>query len=107
MPIEGRIDLHGMTQAQAHAALQRFIVASRAMDRRLVLVITGKGWDPMASRPEHAVGVLRRSVPRWLDTPPLSQHVAAITDAHAKDGGTGALYVLLKRQRKSQSMKKV
>jgi len=100
MPIEGRLDLHGMTQREAHGALHRFIGASRAMNRRLVLVITGKGWDPTASRREDAVGVLRRSVPRWLETPPLNQHVAAVTNAHAKDGGSGALYVLLRRQRR-------
>lgn len=101
MAIEGRLDLHGMTQKQAHQALQRFITASSRMNRRLVLVITGKGWDPMASRPEDAVGVLRRSVPRWLETPPLSQHVTAIIDAHARDGGSGALYVLLRRKRRT------
>ncbi|MCA8927429.1 MAG: Smr/MutS family protein [Alphaproteobacteria bacterium] len=101
MPIEGRLDLHGMTQKEAHQALNRFVAASRTMNRRLVLVITGKGWDPMASRREDAVGVLRRSVPRWLETPPLNQHVAAITDAHAKDGGSGALYVLLRRHRRA------
>ena len=100
LPVEGRLDLHGMTQSQAHGALMRFIAASRSMNRRLVLVITGKGWDPMASRPEDAIGVLRRSVPRWLETPPLNQHVAAITDAHVKDGGSGALYVLLRRVRR-------
>jgi DNA-nicking Smr family endonuclease len=101
MPIEGRLDLHGMTQNEAHGALHRFIGASRVMNRRLVLIITGKGWDPMASRREDAVGVLRRSVPRWLETPPLNQHVSAIADAHAKDGGSGALYVLLRRLRRT------
>jgi len=100
LPVEGRLDLHGMTQAQAHGALQRFISASRAMNRRTVLVITGKGWDPMAKRPEEAMGVLRRAVPRWLTTPPLSLHVAGVSDAHVKDGGTGALYVLLRRTRR-------
>ncbi len=97
LPLEGRLDLHGMTQAQAHGALNRFIAASRAMNRRFVLVITGKGWDPMASRREESIGVLRRIVPRWLATPPLSIHVAAVSDAHAKDGGSGALYVVLRR----------
>lgn len=100
MSVEGRIDLHGMTQAEAHRALLRFIAASRSMNRRLVLVITGKGWDATAARSEDAVGVLRRSVPRWLETPPLNQHVAALVDAHVKDGGSGALYVLLRRTRR-------
>ena len=103
--VDGRLDLHGMTQTQAHGALIRFIGASRMMNRRLVLVITGKGWDPHARRPEEAIGVLRRSVPQWLETAPLSQHVAAITSAHVRDGGTGAFYVLLRRSRRAKPRK--
>jgi len=99
IPVEGRIDLHGMTQAQAYAALLRFIGASRAMGRRIVLVITGKGCNPDARRPEEAVGVLRRSVPRWLETPSMNQHVTAVKEASAVHGGTGALYVLLRCNR--------
>jgi len=99
LTVEGRLDLHGMTQKQAYSALLGFITASRAMNRRLVLVVTGKGWNPDAARPEEAVGVLRRSVPRWLESSPFTQHVASVTDAHAKDGGSGALYVLLRRNR--------
>jgi DNA-nicking Smr family endonuclease len=100
MPVEGRLDLHGMTQSQAYGALMRFIAASQVMNRRMVLVITGKGWDPMARRPEEAIGVLRRIVPRWLVSPPLNSHVVGVSDAHPKDGGTGALYVLLRRSRR-------
>ena len=100
LAIEGRLDLHGMTQKQAYPALVRFITASRAMDRRLVLVVTGKGWNPEASRPEEAVGVLRRSVPRWLESQPFTQHVSAVRDAHLKHGGSGALYVMLRRSRR-------
>lgn len=100
LPIEGRLDLHGMTQKQAYTALLRFILASRTYDRRLVLVVTGKGWNPDASKPEEAVGVLRRSVPRWLESPPFTAHVSAVRDAHTRHGGSGALYVMLRRSRR-------
>ena len=103
LPIEGRLDLHGMTQKQAYAALLRFISASRSYDRRLVLVVTGKGWNPEADRPEEAVGVLRRSVPRWLASPPFTEHVAAVRDAHLRHGGSGALYVMLRRSRRPKA----
>lgn len=103
LPIEGRLDLHGMTQKQAYAALHRFILASKSYDRRLVLVVTGKGWNPEADRPEEAVGVLRRSVPRWLASPPFTEHVSAVRDAHLRHGGSGALYVMLRRSRRPKA----
>jgi DNA-nicking Smr family endonuclease len=99
--VEARIDLHGMTQRQAYAALLNFIPAQRSYQRRLVLVVTGKGWNPMAETPEQSLGVLRQNVPRWLNTAPFAPHVAAYTDAHVRHGGSGALYVLLRRLRRS------
>lgn len=97
---EGRIDLHGMTLNQAKPALASFIAASYARDRRLVLVITGKGKrseddGPIPTRP----GVLRHNVPHWLQTPPLSQMVLQVSEAHARHGGGGAYYVYLRRKR--------
>ena len=97
---EGRIDLHGMTLDRAKPALTSFIMQSYARDRRLVLVITGKGkrtedTGPIPVRP----GVLRHNVPRWLQSPPLSQVVLQVTEAHARHGGGGAFYVYLRRKR--------
>lgn len=97
---EARIDLHGLTLAEAHPELQSFILGSHAMGRRLVLVITGKGKDrddggPIPTR--H--GVLRHQVPQWLALPPLRQVILQITPAHLKHGGHGAYYVYLKRHR--------
>jgi DNA-nicking Smr family endonuclease len=94
LAIDGRIDLHGMTQDDAHAALARFVNASRAMGRRCVLVITGKG----RPGPEGG-GVLKQAVPRWLNEPSLRSQILAFVAAQPKDGGAGALYVLLKRVR--------
>ncbi len=93
LPIDGRIDLHGMTQARAQVALQRFI-SDAAMDgKRCLLVITGKGRE----NPEG--GILRQAVPRWLNQPGLREKIVSFDYAQQKDGGTGALYVLLRRRR--------
>jgi len=88
-PIEARLDLHGMTQEEAHRALSGFVVRSRAAGRRVVLVITGHG--------RVSGGILKAAVPRWLNEPELRRHVLAITGAQPRDGGTGALYLLLRK----------
>lgn len=97
---EARIDLHGMTMAEAHPELVAFILGSQAVGRRLVLVITGKGKDrddggPIPTR--H--GILRHQVPQWLALAPLSQAILQVTPAHLKHGGHGAYYVYLRRMR--------
>lgn len=94
---EARIDLHGMTLAEAHPALAGFILASRAAGKRLVLVITGKGRpnDFDAPMPVRA-GRLRHDVPRWLALPPLAGVVLQVAPAHRRHGGEGALYVYLR-----------
>jgi len=96
---DARLDLHGLSAARAHAALKIFIADSQAMGRRCVLVITGKGMDVDPGFGEVAPGVLRREAPRWLATPPLSHMIVNVSQAHAKHGGGGALYVYLKRKR--------
>lgn len=97
---EARIDLHGMTLGQAGPVLVRFITESHAKQRRLVLVITGKGKDRDDGGPIPVPkGVLRRQVPQWLAMPPLAPKVLQVTQAHAKHGGEGALYVYLRRLR--------
>jgi len=92
--IEGRMDLHGLTQEQAHRALNAFIDGSYGATKRCVLVITGKGL-----KQDGSVGVLRSAVPRWLNQPPNRERVLAFSYATPKDGGEGALYVMLKRKR--------
>ena len=91
--IEGRIDLHGMTQDEARPALERFIEAAWRNDKREVLVITGKG-----TRADGSIGVLRQAVPQWLNAQPNRARITAFTHAAAKDGGEGALYVRIKRR---------
>jgi len=90
-PVEARLDLHGMTQAEAHRALASFIRGARVSGKRCVLVITGRG--------RLGGGVLRAAVPRWLDEPEFRPHLLAIAAAQPRDGGAGALYVMLRRTR--------
>lgn len=90
--IQGVMDLHGLTQVEAHRALQGFIEGAYNAGKRAVLVITGKGLTPGS-------GVLRDAVPRWLNEDPLRKMILAFSHAQPKDGGEGALYVLVKRKR--------
>ena len=91
--IEASLDLHGMTQAEAYRELVCFIRESRDAGRRCVLIITGRGLGP------NGAGVLKSSVPRWLEEPELRRHVLAIAPAQPRDGGAGASYLLLRRRR--------
>tara|TARA_A100001037_G_scaffold298897_1_gene323448 strand:+ start:3959 stop:4567 length:609 start_codon:yes stop_codon:yes gene_type:complete len=97
--IEARLDLHGMTQKEAHADLRHFIRDTAARGCRCVLVITGKGSrsDSEADFRDSPRGVLRRMVPQWLSAPDLSMHVSGFEPALPQHGGAGALYVQLRR----------
>ncbi len=97
---EGKLDLHGMTLAEAHPALISFIFAAREAEKRLVIIVTGKGKDRDIGGPiPIRRGILRHQVPGWLTAPPLGALVLDIREAHQKHGGGGAYYVYLKRRR--------
>ncbi len=93
LPVEARLDLHGYTQDQAHAALGDFLGGSQARGLRCVLVITGKGTTTDSG------GVLRAQVPRWLNEPGNRARGLACDYAQPKHGGLGAIYVLLRRKK--------
>jgi DNA-nicking Smr family endonuclease len=90
--IEARIDLHGMTQDEAHFLLLSFIERAAHRHLRTVLVITGKGRSPRSE------GALKRAVPLWLAQPAFARHVSGHADAAAGHGGAGALYVRLRHR---------
>ena len=96
-PIEARLDLHGYTQTQAHAALLRFLHGAQADGVKMALVVTGKGTGK--ARGAHEGGVLKRQVPLWLALPEFRSLVVGFEDAHTGHGGAGALYVRLRRLR--------
>lgn len=95
--IDARIDLHGLTQAQAHAALMRFLRHAQNDGAKFALVITGKGARFAAGDGER--GLLKRQVPMWLRLPEFRDLVVGFESAHAAHGGEGALYVRLRRLR--------
>lgn len=94
---EARLDLHGMTLAEAHPELIRFLMNAQDEGLRLVLVITGKGRE-MHDPVPRPMGALRHQVPHWLRLPPLSHAVLQVAEAHLKHGGSGAFYVYLRRR---------
>ncbi|MBW0158130.1 Smr/MutS family protein [Sedimentimonas flavescens] len=97
---EAKIDLHGMTLAEAHPELIRFVLNAQDRGCRLVLVITGKGKRGLDEGPiPQRQGVLRHQVPQWLRLPPLGAAVMQVSEAHLKHGGSGAYYVYLRRNR--------
>ncbi len=89
-PLDRRIDLHGLDQDGARAALHGFLQRAQADGVRAVLVITGKGVQ--------GDGILRRRAPEWLAEPVLRGVVAGVSIAERHHGGEGALYVALKRK---------
>jgi DNA-nicking Smr family endonuclease len=89
-PLDRRLDLHGLDQDGARAALHGFLLRAQADGVRAVLVITGKGTT--------GDGVLRRRAPEWLAEPALRGVVAGVSTADRRHGGEGALYVALKRR---------
>jgi DNA-nicking Smr family endonuclease len=97
--IDGRIDLHGMTQSEARAALYRYVHARWSRGDRTLLVITGKGAktddDYIAAMSER--GILRTMLPIWLSEPSLAPMVSGWSVAARGHGGEGAWYVRLRR----------
>lgn len=89
--IAARLDLHGLDQDRAKAALHAFILAAQANGARAVLVITGKGRGG-------SDGVLRARAPEWLAQPPVRAAIAGVSQAEQRHGGAGAFYVALKRR---------
>ncbi len=90
LDIDARLDLHGRTQAEAHNQLLAFLQAASERNHRVVLVITGKG--------RLTGGVLRSAVPLWFEETRFRKLVSGYRESHTSHGGSGALYVKLRRQ---------
>lgn len=91
VPLDGTLDLHGMTQDEAHGRLNAYLTGAQARNKRCLLVITGKG--------RGGEGILRQKFPQWMALPPLKEIVLKIVPAIQGHGGSGAWYVYLKRNR--------
>jgi DNA-nicking Smr family endonuclease len=98
-----KLDLHGLRQAEAHSVLRDFLLRAFQNDVRITLVVTGKG--KTASHDETGFsdhpGVLRRMVPHWLSEPELRHIVLGFEEAAPSHGGSGALFVRLRSNRRS------
>jgi DNA-nicking Smr family endonuclease len=92
LEIDGKIDLHGLTLAEAHHRFNQFIARKIKEGARFLLVITGKG-DSQKS------GVIRQNLPKWCEEPPLKSYILALKSAQPKHGGDGASYLYLRKYR--------
>lgn len=98
---EAKLDLHGLTTDQAYKALYAFINNNYKLKKRLILIITGKGERNYNSEDSFSnKGVLRKIVPQWLKSPAINGFILDFVQSHIKDGGSGALYVYLKKNKK-------
>jgi len=102
--VDAVLDLHGMHQHTAFGALRHFLNTAQRDGAKLVLVITGKGERPSAD-PLEKGGVLRRAVPHWLSAPELRATVIGFEEATRPHGGSGALYVRIRRRERADAAK--
>lgn len=93
LPIDAKIDLHGMVQSEAHDALYSFLCRSHQKGHRHVLIVTGKG------RSFGSEGALKRAVPLWFSKPEFRVLISSYHDAAINHGGDGALYLRLSKLR--------
>jgi DNA-nicking Smr family endonuclease len=99
-PIDSVIDLHGMRQDEAHTALRRFVIGAHQAGYAVILVVTGKGANASAEQGSYEErGVLRRMVPHWLRMADMRSYVIGFENAAQHHGGTGALYVRIRRSK--------
>ncbi|MET0405891.1 MAG: Smr/MutS family protein [Cystobacter sp.] len=90
--LQGQLDLHGMTQARAQEAVDRFLAESHRAKKRCVLIVHGRGLNSPAQIP-----VLKEWLRGWLGQKRIGKTVLAFSSARPQDGGTGAVYVLIRR----------
>ena len=98
--IEAKIDLHGYTEKGAFQAVADFIKNCNIQNKRCVLIITGKGIKKDDDPWYEAKGVINQALLNWINHPDIRPFILSIAQAKQSDGGSGAFYVLLKRQRK-------
>lgn len=101
IPIEKRLDLHGLTEKEAFNAVDNFIRNAYIQKLRCVLIVTGKGINKDNTPWYDKKGILKESVPNWLNGAELRPLILSFSYACPKDGGNGALYVLIRRNRKT------
>ena len=107
LQIEAKLDLHGLKEKEAFESVKNFILNAYMQKKRCVLIITGKGIKKDNDPWYETKGVIREALPSWLNHPEIRPFILSMTSAKIEDGGSGAMYVLLKRQRNLPNSKKV
>ena len=98
--IEDRLDLHGFTADDAYNKVNDFVVSAYNSGKRCIIIITGKGLTVREGDDIFTVkGILKRQVPQWLDMPQLRAMILTYKNPSESLGGTGALYILLKKNK--------
>jgi DNA-nicking Smr family endonuclease len=90
--IDGRLDLHGMTAAEARQHVESFVRKRRGDGDRVIALIVGRG-----NHSPRGIGVLRGEIAAWLSQGPVAHHIAAFASAPEDDGGPGVVLALLAR----------
>lgn len=93
-PIQDYIDLHGLNKKEAETRIKDFLLQSRRRGLRCVLVVHGRGLNS-----ENNIPVLKERLPVWLNRGPIKKIVLAFSTARTYDGGTGAIYILLRKRK--------
>jgi DNA-nicking Smr family endonuclease len=93
LPFQDFLDLHGFTKQEAEVEVREFLIRSYKLGLRCVLIVHGRGLNSPDSLP-----VIKEGLPRWLGQGPVRKIVLAFATARPYDGGTGAIYVLLRRR---------
>lgn len=92
------VDLHGCTVQRAHDKVLREVEAAVAAGERLIVLVAGKPPAAGTTRLDAPLrGIIRASIVDWLTVHRLGGRIAAIRPAHPRHGGTGALYIVLRR----------
>ncbi len=97
--IEARLDLHGLSEKEAFSAVVDFILQSYVRGLRCILIITGKGIKKENDTWYEPKGIIKDALPSWLNNAEIRPFILSMVNALPADGGDGAMYVLLKRQR--------
>jgi DNA-nicking Smr family endonuclease len=93
-PVQDYVDLHGLTKQEAEIRMRDFLLQSHRFGLRCVLVVHGRGLNSQDNIP-----VLKERLPIWLNRSPVKRFVLAFSTAMPYDGGTGAIYILLRKRR--------
>jgi DNA-nicking Smr family endonuclease len=94
LPVQDHIDLHGLTKQEAKIRVREFLLHAYRQGLRCVLVVHGRGLNS-----ENHIPVLKERLPIWLTSGPARKVVLAFSTARPYDGGTGAIYILLRKRR--------